>query len=156
MNLFKVEGTVTALGQNVFDNNVMIYAYVVVTDASGRRTMIEKVAVCNDVGAVLELGINGRFYVDRLFNGNNVFRCQLWGVRADGLAVIDRHNLRLKTGLFKIVYGILTIPIFGIGLMLLFGGIRLLALNFQNDRQQMFKEGEGRLPPPLPTQAVRI
>ncbi|MET4195069.1 hypothetical protein ABIB89_007699 [Bradyrhizobium sp. JR3.12] len=93
MNLFEVEGTVTALGQNVFDNNVMIYAYIAITDVSGRRTLIEKVAVCNDIGAVLELGQSRHFYLDRLFNSNNTLRCQLWGLRADGLAVVDRHNI---------------------------------------------------------------
>ena len=59
MNLFEVEGTVTALGQNVFDNNVMIYAYIALTDTAGRRTMIEKVAVCNDIGSVLAVGQSG-------------------------------------------------------------------------------------------------
>lgn len=55
MNLFELEGTVTALGQCVFDNTGMIYAYITITDASGQRTMIEKVAVGNDIGAVLAL-----------------------------------------------------------------------------------------------------
>jgi hypothetical protein len=42
----------------------MIYAYITITDASGQRTMIEKVAVCNDIGAVLAVGQSGRFYVE--------------------------------------------------------------------------------------------
>ena len=36
MNLYEVKGTVTALGQNIFDNNVHVYAYVEVTDVDGR------------------------------------------------------------------------------------------------------------------------
>lgn len=52
MNLFEVEGTLSALGQSTFNNDVTIYAYATITDAAGRRTMIEKVAVCNDIGAV--------------------------------------------------------------------------------------------------------
>jgi hypothetical protein len=156
VNLFELEGTLTALGQSFFDNNVMIYAYIVITDASGKRTMIEKVAVCNDIGAVLELGQNGRFYVDRLFNNYNTIRCQLWGLRTDELAVVDQNNLRSQAGFHKIVYGILTTPIFGIGLIILFSGINLLALNFRYNRHEMFRGREGRLPPPLPAQAVRI
>lgn len=154
MNLFEVEGTVTTLGQCVFDNSGMIYAYIAITDASGRRTMIEKVAVSNDIGAVLAVGQTGRFYVDRLFSGNNTFRCQLWGVRADGHAVIARDDLRSKIGWWRIGFGILTVPVFGIGLLLIFSGIGLLMGD--TDRQKLFRGRDCASPPPLPTQAVRI
>lgn len=154
MNLFEVEGTVTALGQCVFDNTGMIYAYITITDASGQRTMIEKVAVGNDIGAVLAIGQSGRFYVDRLFSGNNTYRCQLWGLKADGHAVIDRRDLRTTVAWWNIGYGILTVPVFGIGLLLIFSGIRLLAGD--TDRQKLFRGGDNAFPTPLPTQPVRI
>lgn len=57
---------VTALSQSVFDNDVTVYAYIGIEDGTGGRTLVEKVAVCNDIGSVLALGQRGRFYVDRL------------------------------------------------------------------------------------------
>ncbi|WP_316186592.1 MULTISPECIES: hypothetical protein [unclassified Bradyrhizobium] len=132
----------------------MIYAYITITDASGQRTMIEKVAVCNDIGAVLAVGQSGRFYVDRLFSGNGAFRCQLWGLRADGHVVIDRQDLRTTIGWWKIGYGILTLPVFGIGLLLISSGISLLTGD--TDRQKLFRGRDSAFPPSLPTHAVRI
>lgn len=154
MNLFEVEGTVTALGQCVFDNTGMIYAYITITDASGQRTMIEKVAVCNDIGAVLAVGQSGRFYVDRLFSGNNAFRCQLWGLKADGHAVIARLNLRTTVGWWKIAYGIMTVPVFGLGLLLILSGMGILMGD--TNREKMFRGRDSAMPPPLPAQPVRI
>ena len=94
--------------------------------------------------------------MDRLFARGNTLRCQLWGLKADGVAVIDRENVRSKVGWMRVVHGILTVPVFGIGLLLIFSGIRLLAADSGNDRQRMFEGKPGRLPPPLPVQTVRI
>jgi hypothetical protein len=163
MNLFKLTGTVTALGQSIFDNDVAVYAYVEITDREGGRTMIEKVAVCNDVAAAFGVGCSGSFYIDRLFTGASAIRCQLFGVRTDRVAVFDRVDLREKTGLIKVGLGILTLPIIGLGLLLLLPGIHLLWLSAQHDRRKFFykavatHEANGATPPPLPVpEAVRI
>jgi hypothetical protein len=34
--------------------------------------------------ARLELGMTGEFFVDRIFRFSQTFRCQLFGVKADG------------------------------------------------------------------------
>lgn len=163
MNLFELTGTVTALGQSSFDNDVAVYAWVEITDREGGRTMIEKVAVCNDVAAALSVGCSGSFYIDRLFSGASAIRCQLFGVRTDDVAVLDRVDLREKTGLIKVGLGILTLPIIGLGLLLLLPGIHLLWLSARHDRRQFFYKADaarganGAMPPPLPVvQVARI
>ncbi|WP_298254962.1 hypothetical protein [Bradyrhizobium sp.] len=155
--MFEIDGAITAIGQSIFDNEVVVYAYLEITDTAGTRTMIEKVAVCNDVGAVLGMGLSGRYYVDQIFRRSNSFRCQLWGVKTDRVAVIDRRNLRAQIGFLKILYGIVTIPILGLGFFLIVSGIRLLILSASYDRQRTFVGSRnGSVPPPLPARVVRI
>jgi hypothetical protein len=59
--LFAVKGSVTNLGQSEFNNDVENFAYVEITEPSGRRVMIEKVVVANDVGAIFAMGVTGEF-----------------------------------------------------------------------------------------------
>ena len=96
MSLFELDGTITAIGQSIYDNDFHLYAYIEITDASGVRTLIEKVRVFNDVGALLAQGLTGRFYVDRIFDGANNLRCQLFGVRSDRATVLDPKDLRKR------------------------------------------------------------
>ncbi|MEA2913403.1 MAG: hypothetical protein QOJ15_5484, partial [Bradyrhizobium sp.] len=44
MSLFLVSGTVTAIGQSAFTNDLTIFAFPEVAEVSGRRVLIEKVA----------------------------------------------------------------------------------------------------------------
>jgi hypothetical protein len=138
MNLYEVKGTVTALGQNIFDNNVHVYAYVEVTDVEGRRTMIEKVAVANDVGAALGVGVSGRFYVDRLSRLGPTLRSQLWGVKTDRVFVFDRIDMRRQAAWALLIKGLLFLPVFGLGLILLPSGLNLLALSIIHGRRAFF------------------
>ena len=147
MSFFEVEGTISAIGQSQFDNDMSIYAFIEVTETTGDRTLIEKVAVFNDVGAVLALGVTGKFYVDRLYRANGRIRCQLWGVRSDRVAVLDRANLRHRAALVKFLMGIPAILVVGLGLILIADAIYLMCND--GDRSQFF--GVGRFPPPLPT-----
>ena len=157
MNLFELKGTVSALGQSVFDNDVVVYAFVEITDFEGGRTMIEKVAVCNDIGAVFAMGVSGSFYIDRLFRLSGPLRCQLFGVKTDRVAVFDRSDLRRKVGLIKILWGILTLPVIGLGLLMILPGIHLLVLSVRHDRSRFFQGVAGVGPPPLPVaQVARI
>lgn len=163
MNLFELSGTVTALGQSVFDNDMVVYAFVEITDLEGARTMVEKVAVCNDIGAVFAMGVSGSFYIDRLFRASGPLRCQLFGVKTDRVAVVDRSDLRKKVGLIKILWGILTLPVIGLGLLMILPGIHLLALSARHDRARFFygangvHGANGAMPPPLPVaQIARI
>lgn len=129
-----------------------LYAYIEITDRSGVRTMIEKVGVFNDVGAVLAKGLSGTFYVDRIYRGAGALRCQLWGVRTEQLAVMDSNDLRKRVALAQLLYGIPTTLVFGLGLFFIFQAIRVLVT--AEDRQRFFYGNDG--PPPLPVQAVRI
>lgn len=157
MNLFELRGKVTALGQSVFDNDIVVYAFVEITDLEGSRTMIEKVAVCNDIGTVFAMGVSGSFYIDRLFQASGPLRCQLFGVKTDRVAVFDRLDLRKQAGLLKVFWGIMTLPVMGLGLFLLFPGIHLLVLASRHDRARFFYGVNGVAPPPLPVaQVARI
>jgi hypothetical protein len=63
-----------------------------VAAASGRRALIEKVAVCNEVVARRQVGMTGEFFVDQIFQFSQSFRCQLFGIKADGVAVLDSRD----------------------------------------------------------------
>jgi hypothetical protein len=152
MNLHELKGTVTALGQSVFDNEVVIFAYVEITDPQGKRTMIEKVAVCNDVGAVFEAGVSGTFYVDRIFRMESRLRCQLFGIKTGTRSVFDRTDLRRKVAIMKILVGLLMLPVVGLGLLLLLPGIHLLGLSVLHDRRRFFFGTEA----PAMVEAARI
>lgn len=138
MSLFSISGTVTAVGQSVFTNDLTIFAYLEITEASRRRTSIEKVAVCNDVMARLELGTAGEFFVDRIFRFSQTFRCQLFGIKTDGVAVLDRRDLRKRTIVAQLILGLALTPLFGIGLVLVVPNLLKALTLFTLDRRAMF------------------
>jgi hypothetical protein len=138
MSLSAISGTVTAVGQSVFTNDLTIFAYVEITEASGRRVSIEKVAVCNDVMARLELGATGEFFVDRIFRFSQSFRCQLFGIKTDGVAVLDRRDLRKRTIVAQLILGLALTPVLGIGLVLVVPNLVKALTLFTLDRRAMF------------------
>jgi hypothetical protein len=90
MGLFAINGTITAIGQSQFTSELTVYAYIEITEASGRRVTVERVAACNEADAALQLGLSGEFFFDKIFLFWRTYRCQLWGVQSDGLTVFDR------------------------------------------------------------------
>jgi hypothetical protein len=138
MSLSAISGTVTAVGQSVFSNDLTIFAYLEITEASGRRVSIEKVALCNDVMARLELGATGEFFVDRIFRFSQTFRCQLFGIKTDGVAVLDRRDLRKRTIVAQLILGLALTPLFGIGLVLVIPNLLKTLTLFTLDRRAMF------------------
>lgn len=140
MSLFELEGTLTAIGQNVFSNDGVLYAYLEVTAGDGRRTLIEKVGVCNDVGSQLAVGISGRFYVDRFFRSGPL-RSQLWGLKTDRVSIVDDTDLRKTIAAAQIMKGIPAILIFGLGLFLIASGIGLLVQSARYNRNNFFWGG---------------
>jgi hypothetical protein len=138
MSLSAISGTVTAVGQSVFNNDLTIFAYLEITEASGRRTSIEKVAVCNDVMARLELGTAGEFFVDRIFRFSQSFRCQLFGIKTGGVAVLDRRDLRKRTIVAQLILGLALTPVLGIGLVLVVPNLLKALTLFTLDRRGMF------------------
>jgi hypothetical protein len=157
MSLSSISGTVTAIGQSAFTNDLTVFAYLEITEASGRRVSIEKVAVCSDVMARLELGVTGEFFVDRIFNFSQSFRCQLFGIKTEGVAVLDRRDLRKRTILVQLILGLALTPVFGIGLVLVVPNVVKALTLFTLDRHATFHgpdpAGPQRLDRP---QAVRI
>ncbi|MDO8981314.1 MAG: hypothetical protein Q7V17_19015 [Afipia sp.] len=123
MGLLNITGTVTAHGQSQFDNHLTIYAYLEITEPSGRRIQIDKVAVCNDTAALLQLGSAGEFFLDKMFVYGRRFHCQLWGIKAESMAVFDRHNLRKTAMIHHILLGMLLLPIGGLGAFWLLPGL---------------------------------
>jgi hypothetical protein len=137
MTLFQIHGTITAIGQSVFDNVVTLYAYLEITDDSGRLISIENVAVCSDVGARLRMGVSGEFFVDRISRQSGI-RCQLWGIKADGVAVLDSRDLRKRIATLQLLWGIVLTPFGGVGLILLVPALFRLAASSSQDRSRMF------------------
>ena len=78
--LFSIKGSVTKIGQSEFNNNAELFAYIEITEPSGRRVMIEKVVISNDVGAAFAMGVAGEFFIDRMLKSGPV-RIQLWGIK---------------------------------------------------------------------------
>lgn len=140
MSLFSINGTVTAIGQSLFNNDLTIYAYIEITEVSGRRVNVEKVAVCNDAASQLQLGSAGEFFFDKMFVHGRRFRCQLWGIKSESMAVFDRHDARKLIIVHHILWGIVLLPIFGTGLFWLLPGLASLwtVLSGRADRKGLF------------------
>lgn len=140
MGLFSISGTVTAIGQSLFNSDLAIYAYVEITEASGRRVNVEKVAVCNDAATQLQLGSTGEFFFDKMYVLGGRFRCQLWGIKSESMAVLDRHDVRKLFIGHHIVLGIVLLPFFCIGLFWLLPGLASLwtVLSGGADRKGLF------------------
>lgn len=126
MSLLSITGTVTAVGQSQFDNILAIYAYLEITEPSGRRIQIDKVAVCNDTAALLQMGIVGEFFFDKMFVYGRRYHCQLWGIKAENMAVFDRDNMRKMVMIHHIVVGTLLLPFGGLGAFWLLPGLASL------------------------------
>lgn len=140
MGLFSISGTVTAVGQSVFNNDIAIYAYIEITEASGRRVSVEKVAVCNDAASELQLGGAGEFFFDKIAVFDARFRCQLWGAKTDTAAVFDRRDIRKVFIGHNLLAGIVLLPLFGLGLLWLVPGLASLfvVLSGEVDRKKLF------------------
>lgn len=123
MSVISISGTVTALGQYEFDNNVTIYAYLEITEPTGQRVMIDKVAVCNDTASLLQLGSAGDFFFDKMFVYGRQYHCQLWGIQSDTAAVIDRRNLRNIVATHHFLVGLFLLPFGGLGVFWLLPAI---------------------------------
>lgn len=123
MGIYAINGTITAIGQSQFTNDLTIYAYIEITEASGCRVTVEKVVACNEADAALQLGLFGEFFFDRIFLHGQPYRYQLWGLQTDSLAVFDRKNLRVRVTFAHIGFGLLLLPVFGLGLGYLVPGI---------------------------------
>jgi hypothetical protein len=140
MGLLSIKGTVTAHGQSHFDNYLTIYAYLEITEPSGRRIQIDKVAVCNDTAALLQLGSASEFLFDKMFVYGRRYHYQLWGIKAEDMAVFDRHNLRNMVIVHHIVLGTLMLPIGGLGAFWLLPGLASLmtVISGKVNRRRMF------------------
>lgn len=153
--LFAVKGSVTNIGQSEFNNNAEIFAYIEITEPSGRRVMIEKVAVSNDVGAIFAMGVLGEFFIDRVFKSGPV-RTQLWGIKTHDREIFDRKNLRLQVSLVQLLYGLVTTPVLGLGLLIAVPALVRLLGCVGGPRQRMFFGSGVPRVPPLKEQVMRI
>jgi hypothetical protein len=140
MGLFSISGTVSGIGQSIFNNDIAIYAYIEITEASGRRISVEKVAACNDAGAQLQLDVTGEFFFDKMLVFDTRFRCQLWGVKSDSAAVFDRRNLRTLFIGHNLIAGVVLLPLAGLGLLWLVPGLASLCavVSGEVDRKALF------------------
>lgn len=128
MGLFKVSGTIVAIGQSEFNNRGTLYAFIEILEPSGRRVIVRNVGLLNQVASSITLGTNGEFYFDKFFVYGRPFVSQLWGVKtADGLVAFDNDMRKHAMGLSFLI-GTLAIPLLGVGF--LFIALGLLQLLF--------------------------
>lgn len=128
MGLFKVSGTIVAIGQSEFNNKGTLYAFLEILEPSGRRVIVRNVGVLNQVASSIAPGTNGEFFFDKFFVYGRPLVSQLWGAKTvDGLVTFD-NDMRKQTMAFSFLIGTLTIPLLGIGL--LFIALGLLQLLF--------------------------
>jgi hypothetical protein len=146
MSLFAIEGTLTALGQCEFDNLIVVYAYIEITKATGERVLVEKVAVCSDVSARLRLGQEGEFFIDRIRQVAPAVRCQLWGLKSDGVTTLDSKDLRRRISAALLVQGILMLPLFGAGLLMIIPALIRLMASGPAERRKLFYGAESPSP----------
>lgn len=123
MGLYRLEGTISRLGQCEFDNDIVVYAYIEFVDAHGQRTLVKKVAVCVDIQAAIGEGVDGTFYFDELFVSGRRYLCQLWGLRNAERSILDGADLRRILAIVHLVRGILFTPVFAVGLPDLIAGV---------------------------------
>lgn len=119
MSLFKISGTIAAIGQCEFSNHHTLYAFVEIVEPTGRRVMVQQVAVGNQVLATLNLAATGEFYFDKFFVARKRFVSQLWGVKtSDGLVAFDKA-MRAPVTFIHLAFGIVLLPFGGVGMVFL-------------------------------------
>jgi len=123
MGLFKVSGTIAAIGQGEFNNHGTFYAFMEIREPGGRRVIVRNVGVLNQVASSIVLGANGEFFFDKLFVYGRPFISQLWGVKTvDGLVAFD-NDMRKHAMAVSFLIGTLTIPLLGAGFLLIALGL---------------------------------
>jgi hypothetical protein len=140
MGLFKVSGTIVAIGQDEFSNKGKLYAFLEIVEPSGRRVIVRNVGVLNQIVSSIVLGANGEFYFDKFFVYGRPFVSQLWGVKtADGLVTFD-NDMRKQSMALSFLIGTLTIPLLGMGFLLIaLGLLQLLFVILKTGaRKRMF------------------
>ena len=78
----------------------------------------------------------------------------LRGIKTDRMTVFDRIDPRSRIAGANILFGLLTVPILGLGLLLLLPGLLLLA--GRGDHRRFFGLEEGGVPSAFAAQAARI
>lgn len=119
MSLFKISGTVAAIGQCEFDNHHTLYAFVEIVESTGRRVMVQQVAVGNQALATLNLGAKGEFYFDKFFVARKRFVSQLWGVKSSDGVVVFGKDMRVAVTFVHLAFGIVLLPVGGLGMVFL-------------------------------------
>ena len=135
-------GTVTALGQVEFDLMHATYAYIEIRRADGRILRAENVVVLNQVGTLLELGVDGRFFFDAARLKAGVIR-QLFGIRrSDGRWAYDAEQVRVQAAMANILQGFIFSFVF-VGLPVLAMGILQLiySIGMARLREDEFFQG---------------
>ncbi|MBI2715682.1 MAG: hypothetical protein HYX37_14710 [Rhizobiales bacterium] len=140
MGVFNITGTIASIGQSEFNNRGTLYAFVEIIEPSGRRVLVQNVAVGNQVLPAINLGCKGEFFFDKLFVPGKPLISQMWGVKTpDGLVAFD-HNMRKPQMILNLLVGILAAPILGLGIPFLilglFQAVQLIVTT--GTRQQMF------------------
>jgi hypothetical protein len=96
----------------------------------------------------LRVGMTGEFFIDRIFQFSQSFRCQLFGIKAEGNAVLDRRDLRKRTILAQLIFGLMLTPVFGIGLLVVPALLKAVTLGAV--------DGHGMFYGPDPAEAQRM
>jgi hypothetical protein len=140
VGIYSITGTIRSIGQCEFTNWWTKYAFIEIVEPSRRRVLLQNVSVGNQVAPAIAAGVEGEFFIDRMFVLLSPKAKQLWGVKTnDGMVAYDR-GIRMPITWFHLVLGLVLTPLFGLGLpILLLGLVQLLKLiGMVGARQQMF------------------
>lgn len=145
MSLFKISGTIAAIGQSEFDNTGTLFAFIEIVEPTGRRVMVQQVAVGNQVLSTLIPGAQGEFYFDKLFVYRKGLVSQLWGVKtSDGLVCFDK-GMRGPVTFVHLGVGIVLLPFGGVGMVFLVFAVPQLVklISMVGARERMFYGQDG-------------
>lgn len=77
MSLFSVNGTVTAIGQSLFNNELAIYAFIEITEALGPTRERRESRSLQRRGLAAPAWKLRRVFFDKMYVCGGRFRCQL-------------------------------------------------------------------------------
>lgn len=123
MGLYGLRGRLSRLGQFEFDNETVVYAFIEIIDAEGRRALVKRVAVFSDVASGIHEGMEGDFYFDELFVFGRKVKCQLWGFTTAERRIMDSVNFRHRVTRGNLIFGILFTPVLALGSTHLVAGL---------------------------------
>lgn len=129
MSFKKIEGTIEALGNHVFDKDNSVYGYVRILDKSGAVVEYNDVLISNKANSYIAIGATGTFFfcfknktiTDIFYSSYPV----LYGVITNGRTVFDDLGLKTQSDHWRLIGFIGLLVSFFVWLFVKIGGFIL-------------------------------